>query len=116
MSIAPIPKSVQDQLRIVKNNAGSQSEIDAFTFDTIEAEPVDWLWDKMIARKKLNVLTGEEGIGKSWITCALASIVSNGLNFPNSENVNREPENVLLLALEDGAGDTLKPRLNAVGA
>lgn len=84
--------------------------------DTVEVEPVDWLWKPFIPRKKLTALTGEEGIGKSWITAALASIVSRGGWFPHCEPLMREPENVLFLASEDGIADTIKPRLNSVGA
>jgi RecA-family ATPase len=116
MGITPRPQTVNDQLKLVKTSeSGSMQSLSAVRLDTIEAEAVDWLWEPFIARKKLTAMTGEEGIGKSWITCALASIVSNGLAFPHtSERV--ESSNVLLLASEDGLADTIKPRLNAVKA
>lgn len=113
MSTAPIPQSIKEQLKVIKSSAAEP--IAAVRMDTVEAEPVDWLWLPFIARKKLTAITGEEGIGKSWITCALAAIVSNGWKFPNSEE-RTDPANVLMLASEDGLRDTLKPRLTAVGA
>jgi hypothetical protein len=116
--LIPIPKTVTEQLKLVKTQAGEQSAagLSVVRMDTVEVEPVEWLWQPFIARKKLTALTGEEGIGKSWITCAFASIVSNGGWFPNTEAVRVEPENVLFLASEDGLEDTIKPRLDAVGA
>lgn len=114
MSIAPIPKTVTEQLKLVKS--GQPSPVSVVRMDTIDAEPVEWLWKPFIARKKLTAMTGEEGIGKSWITCALASIVSHGGWFPNTEQERVEPENVLFLASEDGLKDTLKPRLTSVKA
>jgi hypothetical protein len=80
----------------------------------VEAEDVAWLWCPYIPLGKLTILEGDPGIGKSWITCAIASAVSTGHGLPNTAPT--EPKNVLILTAEDGLGDTLKPRLNSVGA
>lgn len=81
----------------------------------VQAKTVEWLWYPYIPKKKITLFTGEEGIGKSYITAALAAVVSNGWRFPTGdENI---PEGrVLFLAQEDDAEDTLKPRLINVGA
>lgn len=106
-----------EQLRIVRQNEAEDLELNIVRMDRVEEEEVNWLWEPFIARKKLTALTGEEGIGKSWITCALGAIVSRGGVFPNSKEGRLvDAENVLFLASEDGLGDTLKPRLNSVGA
>lgn len=81
----------------------------------VEAREIEWLWYPYIPRKKLTLFTGEEGIGKSYITAALAAVVSNGWKFPNSDEYVPEGK-VLFLAQEDDADDTLKPRLVKVGA
>lgn len=80
----------------------------------IEAEEVNWLWHPFIALGKLTILEGDPGLGKSWLTCALAAAVSRGRGLPGTDSF--EPANVLMLSAEDGLGDTLRPRLDAVGA
>jgi hypothetical protein len=80
----------------------------------VRPETVSWLWHPYIARGKLTILEGDPGLGKSWLTCALAAGVSHGHGLPGVEPF--EPGNVLMLSAEDGLGDTLRPRLDAVGA
>jgi putative DNA primase/helicase len=80
----------------------------------VEAETVAWLWHPYIALGKLTILEGDPGLGKSWLTCALASAVSRGKGLPGVEPF--KPSGVLMLSAEDGLGDTLRPRLDAVGA
>ncbi|MGA9994659.1 MAG: AAA family ATPase [Pyrinomonadaceae bacterium] len=80
----------------------------------VEAQPVSWLWLPYIALGKLTILEGDPGLGKSWLTCAIAAAVSCGRGLPGAEPC--EPSNVLMLSAEDGLADTLRPRLDAVGA
>jgi hypothetical protein len=80
----------------------------------VAAELVRWLWPPYIPYAKLTLLEGDPGLGKSWITCALAAAVTQGHGLPGTETF--EPRNVLMLSAEDGLGDTLRPRLDAVGA
>jgi RecA-family ATPase len=80
----------------------------------VRPETVSWLWHPYIARGKLTILEGDPGLGKSWLTCALAAGVSRGRGLPGAEPF--EPGHVLMLSAEDGLGDTLRPRLDAVGA
>jgi hypothetical protein len=83
--------------------------------DDVEIEEIDWLWFPYIAMSKLTIISGEEGLGKSWLTCAFASAVSNGYGFPLSDE-KFEPGNVLMLSAEYGLGDTIKPRLVSLNA
>jgi DNA repair protein RadA/Sms len=80
----------------------------------VEPEQVVWLWHPYIARGKLTILEGDPGLGKSWLTCALASAVTNGRGLPGCAPF--QAGNVLMLSAEDGLGDTLRPRLDAVEA
>jgi putative DNA primase/helicase len=80
----------------------------------VEPEVVSWLWYPYIALGKLTILEGDPGLGKSWLTCAIAASVSLGRGLPGAEPF--EPGNVLMLSAEDGLGDTLRPRLDAVTA
>lgn len=80
----------------------------------VAPETVGWLWHPYIPFGKLTILEGDPGLGKSWLTCALASAVSRGRGLPGCGPF--EPGNVLMLSAEDGIADTLRPRLDAVGA
>lgn len=80
----------------------------------IEPETVAWLWYPFIPKRKLTIIEGDGGIGKSWLTCAIASAISCGGKLPTSDPF--EAGSVLFLSAEDGLGDTLRPRLDAVGA
>jgi 5S rRNA maturation endonuclease (ribonuclease M5) len=80
----------------------------------VEPETVRWLWHPYIALGKLTILEGDPGLGKSWLTCALAAAVSQGRKIPGVGEF--ETGSVLMLSAEDGLADTLRPRLDAVGA
>lgn len=85
----------------------------------VEPEDVEWLWFPYIPLGKLTLLDGDPGTGKSWLTLQLAAAVTRGWPLPGQDGVPtgaREPANVILLAAEDGAGDTIRPRLDRAGA
>ncbi len=113
---------VVDELLVLAESAplfdakGSQSSapLQIVCMADVRPETVSWLWHPYIACGKLTILEGDPGLGKSWLTCALAAGVSHGRGLPGAEPF--EPGNVLMLSAEDGLGDTLRPRLDAVGA
>ena len=77
--------------------------------------PIEWLWPGRIALGKVTLIVGDPGLGKSLLTIALAAHVSHGTPWP----VDRSPcptGDVLLLSAEDDIEDTIRPRLDAVGA
>lgn len=80
----------------------------------VEPEQVSWLWHPYIAIGKLTILEGDPGLGKSWLTCAIACAVTHGSGLYGAQPF--KAGNVLMLSAEDGLGDTLRPRLDAVGA
>jgi hypothetical protein len=80
----------------------------------VEAEAVQWLWYPYIPYGKLTILEGDPSVGKSYITCALASAVSRGRGLPEIETF--DAGNTLMLSAEDGLADTLRPRLDAFKA
>lgn len=85
-------------------------------FREVQLERVSWLWYPYIPFKKLTMLGGDPGMGKSFISDAIAAAVSNGEPLPGQEGRSREPYNVLMFAGEDDPSDTLKPRLISLGA
>jgi len=81
----------------------------------VRAEPVTWLWPGRLAAGKLGLLIGDPGLGKSWITLDLAARVSTGRAMPDNAPAG-PPSDVILLSAEDGLADTIRPRLDALGA
>lgn len=81
---------------------------------TVVPKPIEWLWQKRLARGKLTMFFGSPGAGKSQVTCYVASVVSNGGAFFTGEKTSKG--SVLFVTAEDDASDTLVPRLLALGA
>src|SRR4051812_45980782 len=75
---------------------------------------VDWLWPGRLALGKLAMLDGDPGLGKSLVTLDLCARLTPGRPFPDGSPGTR-PRNVLVLNGEDGAEDTIRPRLQALG-
>ena len=50
----------------------------ALRMSEVEPEPVEWLWGPYIPRRKLTSIEGDPGVGKSWLTMALAAQISRG--------------------------------------
>ena len=81
---------------------------------TVEAEPVEWLWPGRFARGKYTLLAGEPGLGKTYLTLDTAARCSRGSAFPDGAIAPRG--RTLILTAEDGLADTIRPRLDALGA
>ena len=77
--------------------------------DDVEPEVVEWLWYPYIPKGKLTMIEGDPGLGKSWLTMALASYISRGKALPYQ--IKPEGGPVLIMSAEDGIADTIKPRL-----
>lgn len=80
----------------------------------VEPQDVNWLWSPYIPLGKLTLLEGDPGVGKSWLALALATAISLGKGLSGREPT--APGNILILTAEDGLGDTIRPRLDAMGA
>jgi hypothetical protein len=107
--------------RIRRGNGHAKEEIGGTgppvfqTMENIIIEDVDFIWGKRIPRGKLTLFDGDPGVGKSYMTLAIAARLSTGEALP----FDKEPEaplRSLILASEDEPGDTLKPRLEKLGA
>jgi hypothetical protein len=90
------------------------SELQVLSFRDIEAKPVAWLWPGRFALGKITLLTGEDGVGKSMLTCDLAARISKGTAFPDGASC--QIGDSFFIGSEDGAEDTVRPRLDAAGA
>ena len=81
----------------------------------VEPQAVQWLWPDRIAIGKLNLIFGDPGKGKSFITLDMAARISTGNDWP--DGCGCAPKgNVILINCEDDLADTIRPRLDKAGA
>jgi hypothetical protein len=80
----------------------------------VQPEQVQWVWRGCLARRKLTMLAGNPGQGKSYLTADLVARVTTGCPMPG-ESTPALQGNVIVLAAEDGVADTIRPRLDACG-
>ena len=76
---------------------------------------VDWLWPGRFARGKLGLVAGLPDMGKGQIAAFIAAAVTAAVALPCSEGGATQGD-VIWFNAEDGARDTVKPRLLAAGA
>src|SRR6185437_9773709 len=109
-SDTPKGKSMQPQ----NSRTEASSTKDSSTLlSNIKSEQLNWLWEKRIPRGKLTMLDGDPGLGKSLLTLDLAARITTGKPMPDGTRGIRGT--ILLIAPEDGAADTIKPRIEAAG-
>ncbi|MES2930969.1 MAG: AAA family ATPase [Patescibacteria group bacterium] len=84
-------------------------------FSDIQSVAINWLWPNRIAIGKLTLIAGDPGLGKSLVTATLAANVSKSYAWP-IDNFSAPLGDVILLSAEDDPADTIKPRLEAIGA
>jgi hypothetical protein len=80
----------------------------------VEPENVKWLWWPYIPESKITLIEGDPSTGKSYMTLSIAAHITTGKRLPLSKKSTRGK--VLLLCGEDGPEDTIRPRLDQVGA
>ena len=84
------------------------------TASEVTMKPIDWIWDGMLAKGKVHLLSGNGGRGKTTLMLAIAALITRGDKFPNATSCN-EPADVLYISGEDSMSDTLVPRFAACG-
>ncbi len=91
----------------------SDADLGIIAADELEPEAVDWLQPDRLAVGKIHLLAGEGGNGKSQLSIAIVSALTNG-KFPDGTTTT--PGTCLILAAEDGQRDVIIPRLIAANA
>jgi putative DNA primase/helicase len=82
----------------------------------VVAAPVQWLWEGRIAVGKTTMLAGDPGLGKSFLTLDMAARISTGMPWPDCPTLPNPAGGVVLLNCEDDLADTIRPRLDRMGA
>ncbi len=81
----------------------------------VTPEPITWLWKGRLAIRKLHLLDGDPGLGKTTLMFDIIARLTTGRAMPNEER----PVSIggaVILSMEDGLEDTIQPRLARAGA
>jgi hypothetical protein len=107
----------------MSSDNSEQQRVTVVTPSTQPAERPRWLWPQRIPLRCLTLLAGEPQAGKSYLTLDLAARVSNGSCWPGKSDEQADsgiklsgPGSVLMVSIEDSWHDTVRPRLEALGA
>jgi hypothetical protein len=93
----------------------SFGRISATNMATVVAKEPEWLWPHRIPLGMLTIIAGAPGTAKSFVSLYLAGRITTGGIWPD---VGRSAPMgaVIILAAEDSAEYTIRPRLDMVGA
>jgi len=91
--------------------SGLPSKYELQSFESVPYEEPEYLVKPYIQIKKLNMLQGDTGTGKTALCCKLAAMVSIGGLF---QDIQCEQGNVLMISVEDDPS-TLRGRIEASG-
>ena len=92
-------------------------QVETITLSEIAAEKVKFLTFPYIPLGKLSLITGDPNVGKTHLALAIAAAVTTGEPLPwEPAHEKNTPANVIFQSMEDGYGDTIKPRLMRLGA
>lgn len=84
-------------------------------YSKIVSKPVEWLWYPYIPYGKITIIQGDPASGKTSFALYIAMLLSRGLPMPLSDKP-VDKQNIIYQNREDGAADTIKPRLERYGA
>jgi len=88
-----------------------ENKLNIRCFEDVPFEPISWLVEGLIPRKKLSIFQGDPGSGKTALGCWMAARVSTGGRLLDKRV---EQGNVLIISVEDDAS-TLRGRIEASG-
>ncbi|MDX1964619.1 MAG: AAA family ATPase [Pirellulales bacterium] len=92
------------------------SQAKVICMNDVQPESITWLWPQRIACGKVTLISGDPGLGKSFVSLDLATRVTLGTPWPDAPSSSAPRGSVLVLNAEDDAADTIRPRLDAMGA
>ena len=87
---------------------------DFISLSEVASEEVRWLWLNFFPLGKLSLVSGDPGSGKTWLALDIASRLSRGLPWPDG-SPGCGLGSTLYLTVEDGAADTIRPRIDGLG-
>jgi hypothetical protein len=97
-------------------NASGLVPVPGVLASQVKPEKVRWLWENHIPFGKVTLFDGDPDLGKSLVTLDLAARLTQGWRMPDGTECGCPTAGAVIVSLEDGVGDTIRPRLEAAGA
>jgi hypothetical protein len=98
----------------IANPLSDEDLVGLIRLSDVEAETVEWLWRGYIPLGKITMLEGDPGLGKSMLTLNLAATVTGTNKWLPDGSLTEVDGGAVIVSLEDGLGDTIRPRLDAI--
>lgn len=108
-----LAKSDLSQLNNPEQTAHQDVEIPGTFLSEIATQQLEWLWEKRIPMGKITILEGDPGMSKSLLAIHIAACVTTGCPMP--DGTPGKQGSVIMIAPEDGAADTIRPRMELAG-
>lgn len=108
-SPGPAPK------RASNSAAPEESFVELLQGSKVKPTGIDWEWDQWLALRKLHLLAGEPGVGKTTVASALGATMTVEGRWPDGSYC-KTSRSVVMWSNEDDIEDTLIPRFMANGA
>jgi hypothetical protein len=111
---ARVAETAQDGVVAIKPVVALPEPLETIDLSQVRTRPIDWLWRGYIPLRKVTILDGDPGLGKSTILLDLASRGSIGGLAPTGEPLG-DAFTTIYITLEDDAEDTILPRILRAG-
>jgi 5S rRNA maturation endonuclease (ribonuclease M5) len=82
----------------------------------VTPQTIAWLWPNHIPLGKVTLFDGDPDLAKSTLSLDLAARLTRGSGMPDGSQPGCPPAGAVVVSLEDGIADTIRPRLEAAGA
>jgi hypothetical protein len=112
--VQEILQGFADLMALELSPDGGPGSRDFISLSEIASEEVHWLWPNFFPLGKLSLISGDPGSGKTWLALDISSRISRGLAWPDGSG-GGNPGSTIYLSVEDGAADTLRPRIDGLG-
>lgn len=110
--VSPLLAELQELGGALQPPGSGESELVCLA--DVEPETVEYLWNPFLPVRKLTIVEGNPGCGKTSLLLQIAAALSRGGTLPG-DTAGREPSITLYMTREDGLADTIRPRLEAYG-
>lgn len=107
-----LKNTIYAKLGDIKPVSPKPNKLNIVCMNDIKAEPIHWLWRDWLPLGKLTLLAGVGGCGKTNLALSLASVISQGGDFPDGSPCTLKGS-ILIFSSEDDPSDVIKPRLMA---